>query len=58
MKFRRQIENYVNDYKASLLGASKLLSMAPPKNHVVGDLLIVAKLEFIWFICCILMENS
>ena len=31
--------------------------MAPPKDHAVGDLLIVAKLEFIWFICCILMEN-
>ena len=27
MKFRRQIENYVSDYKASLLGASKLLTM-------------------------------
>jgi signal peptidase I len=34
------------------------LSMAPPKDHAVGDLLIVAKLELIWFICCILMENS
>ena len=34
------------------------LSMAPPKDHAVGDLLIVAKLDFIWFICCILMENS
>jgi len=32
--------------------------MAPPKNHTVGDILIVAKLESIWFICCILMENS
>ena len=29
------------------------LSMAPPKKHAVGDILIVAKLEFIWFICCI-----
>jgi hypothetical protein len=36
----------------------KYLSMAPPKDHAVGDLLIVAKLEFIWFTCCILMENS
>jgi len=34
------------------------LSMAPPKDYAAGDLLIVAKLEFIWFICCILMENS
>jgi len=34
------------------------LSMAPPKNHAVGDILIVAKLESIWYICCILMENS
>ena len=34
------------------------LSMAPPKDHAVSDLLIFAKLEFIWFICCILMENS
>jgi hypothetical protein len=36
----------------------KVLSMAPPKDHAVGDLLIVAKFEFIWFICCILMEKS
>jgi hypothetical protein len=34
------------------------LSMAPPKDHAVGDLLIVAQLEFIGYICCILMENS
>jgi hypothetical protein len=34
------------------------LSMAPPKDHAVGDLLIVAQLEFIPFICSILMENS
>jgi len=34
-----------------------ILSMAPPKNHAVGDILIVVKLESIWFICCILMEN-
>jgi hypothetical protein len=26
----------------------KVLSMAPPKDHAVGDLLIVAKFEFIW----------
>jgi len=32
--------------------------MAPSKDHAVGDLLIVAILEFIWFICYILMENS
>jgi len=36
----------------------KYLIMVPPKDHAVGDILIVAKLEFIWFICCILMENS
>jgi hypothetical protein len=40
------------------LGEVEDLSMAPPKNHAVGDLLIVPKLEFIWFTCCILMENS
>jgi len=28
--------------------------MAPPKNHSVGDILIVVKLESMWFICCIL----
>ena len=33
-------------------------SMAPPKNYAVGDILIVAKLESIWFIFCILMKNS
>lgn len=27
MQFSRQIENYVSDYKASLLGASELLTM-------------------------------
>jgi hypothetical protein len=37
-------------------GLWKLLSMAPSKDHTVGDLLIVAKLEFIWFTCCILMD--
>ena len=41
-----------------LVGFSVLLSMTPPKDHAVGDLLLVAKLEFIWFICCIFMENS
>jgi hypothetical protein len=35
-----------------------MLSMAPPKNHAVGGTLIVVQLESIWFICCILMENS
>ena len=29
-----------------------LLSMTPPKNHAVGDPLIVVHLESIWFICC------
>ena len=29
-------------------GLWRLLS----KDHAVGDLLIVAKMEFIWFICC------
>ena len=34
--------------------------MAPPKNHAVGDPLIVVNLESIWFICCILKihENN
>ena len=39
-------------------GFNGWLSMAPPKDHAVGDSLIVAKLRFIWFICCILMEKT
>jgi hypothetical protein len=47
-----------NDNINPLLKEAFHLSMAPPKNHAVGDILIVAKLESMWFICCILMENS
>ena len=32
--------------------------MAPPMNHAMGDILIVAKLESIWFTSCMFMENS
>ena len=35
-----------------------MLSMAPPKNHAVGGTWTVVQLESIWFICCILIENS
>jgi hypothetical protein len=49
---------YDNAVRRVKCESKEYLSMAPPKDHAVGDLLIVAKLEFIWFICCILMENS
>jgi hypothetical protein len=47
-----------NDNINPLLKEAFHLSMASPKNHAVDDILIVTKLESIWFICCILMENS
>jgi hypothetical protein len=39
-----------NDNINPLLKEAFHLSMAPPKNHAVGDILIVTKLESIWFV--------
>jgi hypothetical protein len=41
---------YDNAVRRAKCESKEYLSMAPPKDHTVGDLLIVAKLEFINFL--------